>query len=120
MKKLLVSLLGISLLQAAPAVQEITTLKELKAATEAAENKPLVMFFYAPWCGVCKGMKDPYDQLAAELKGKAELVKISVENKTLKPLADSLGITSIPTIYIRKVGRQTKDQLKKAIEAAMG
>lgn len=116
MKLLSFLLLSSSLLQAVSPVKEITTLKEYKEVV--AQDKPLVLFFYAPWCAACKGMKDPFDEVAQELKDKALLVKINIENKELKPISESLGITAIPTIFIRKVGRQDKIQLKNTIEAA--
>lgn len=117
MKHLLISLtlLGASLI-AAPT--EITTMKEYKQLADAKE--PVVLFFYAPWCGACKKMKSPFDEITKELNGKARMVKINVDSKELKPLAQSLGITAIPTIVIRKTGVQPKEVLKKTIEAALG
>ncbi len=119
MKRLfLVIGLSASLFGATPPVKEITTMKEYNELSK--ENRPVVFFFYAPWCGACKGMKSPYDEISHELKDKALMVKINVDNKELKPLVQSLGITAIPTIFIKKVGAQKKEALKKIIEAAIG
>ncbi len=104
MKRLLIALMLSAALQAAAPVYEITTPQEYQQL--ASSKEPVVLFFYAPWCGACKKMKEPFDDVAHELSTKARFVKISIENKRLKPVADNLGVDSIPTIFTQKVGQK--------------
>lgn len=116
MKKLLTLLfVTASVLGSAP--QEVTTLKQYQQVM--AQDKPVVLFFYMPKCGACNKMKEPFSQLTKELAGQAYLVKINIDNKELAPIAQSYGITAVPTFFIRKVGAQPKDKLKSAILAAL-
>ncbi len=124
MKRLVLILALSSPLFSATPTLEVTTMKEYNLLT--AQDKPLVLFFYAPWCSACKSMKKPYDEVAQELKNNVIMVKISIDK--LRPLAESLGVKYIPTIFTRKVGgsfkktlvgEKPKHKLKKAIEAAI-
>jgi len=81
--------------------------------------------FWAPWCGPCRMIAPILDELAGELKDKARIVKINVdENPTV---AGQFGVMSIPTLLLfkngqkvdQKVGGQAKPQLKAFIEQAL-
>jgi thioredoxin 1 len=81
--------------------------------------------FWAPWCGPCRMIAPILDELAGELKDKAKIVKINVdENPTV---AGQFGVMSIPTLLLfkngkkidQKVGGQAKPQLKAFIEQAL-
>ena len=81
--------------------------------------------FWAPWCGPCRMIAPILDELAGELKDKAKIVKINVdENPTV---AGQFGVMSIPTLLLfkngqkvdQKVGGQAKPQLKTFIEQAL-
>ena len=80
--------------------------------------------FWAPWCGPCRMMSPIVDELAVELKGKANVIKVNVDEN--HNLASEFGITSIPALLLfnngkkvnQMVGAQSKPNLKQFIEAA--
>jgi len=81
--------------------------------------------FWAPWCGPCRMIAPILDELAGELKEKAKIVKINVDENPL--VAGQFGVMSIPTLLLfkdgrkvdQKVGGQAKPQLKAFIEQAI-
>ncbi len=94
------------------AAQELKTRAEYKEA--CAQKKPLEIFFYAPWCGACKGMKEPYDKIAKDSPDTL-MVKINIENKEFKGLMEAFCITSIPTIITRQTGMMKLEQLERMV-----
>jgi thioredoxin 1 len=89
-----------------------------------AEGVTLVDF-WAPWCGPCRMIAPILDELAGELKDKARIVKINVDENPV--VAGQFGVMSIPTLLLfkngqkvdQKVGGQAKPQLKAFIEQAL-
>ncbi len=87
-----------------------------------AENKVLLIDFYAPWCIPCKEMEPSLNKLAKEYEGKVTFSRIDLDKA--KPLARELNIESIPVIAVYKNGKelkrvtgfQTTSQLRKLIK----
>ena len=81
--------------------------------------------FWAPWCGPCRMIAPILDELAGELKDRARIVKINVDENPV--VAGQFGVMSIPTLLLfkdgqkvdQKVGGQAKPQLKAFIEQAL-
>ena len=93
--------------------QEITSLTKLRTALSS--KLPVVALFYAPWCGACKSMLEPFNKLACQLKDKASFIKVNAENEAFKDIVDAFGIEAIPTIVIKHVGVMDTEQLTKAV-----
>ncbi len=80
-------------------VKEISG-EELK--TLIAEKKTVVCDFWAAWCGPCRMLGPVIEKLAGEFAGKAEFVKVNIDENA--ETAIELGIMSIPDVYIFENG----------------
>lgn len=84
---------------------------------------PVVIDFWAPWCGPCQMMAPVFEELEKEYQGKAKLVKLNTDD--YPNLAGPFGIQGIPTLLILKGGKEVdrivgfgpKAMLKQKIEA---
>ena len=67
------------------------------------QDKPTLVDFYATWCGPCKMMVPVLKDLARDVKGKANILKVDIDKN--QRLAQKLGIRSVPTLMVYKNGR---------------
>jgi len=92
-------------------------------STLSSTDCPLLIDFWAPWCGPCKAIAPILDELADEMGDKIRICKIDVDKNT--GIAAEYNIRSIPTILIIKggetveqiIGLANKADIKKKLEA---
>lgn len=68
---------------------------------------PVLVDFYADWCGPCKMMSPILEELSQEFDGKIKIVKINVDNNP--ELSSKYGVMSIPNMIIFENGRQKEN-----------
>ncbi|HZV93502.1 MAG TPA: thioredoxin TrxC [Caldimonas sp.] len=99
------------LLGAAPVPLDDASFDKVVAKTEL----PVVVDFWADWCGPCRAMGPQYAKAAAELKGKALFAK--VDSDAAPRTSARFAVRSIPTLLMLRGGREVKRQAG-AIQAA--
>ncbi len=77
-----------------------------------AEGKPLVIDFWAPWCGPCRMVGPIIDELAAEYEGKVVIGKCDVDENG--DVSADFGIRNIPTVLFFKDGQLVDKQVGSA------
>jgi putative thioredoxin len=86
--------------QAAPAGDVIKDTSEatfMADVVEASREVPVIVDFWAPWCGPCKTLGPMLEKAVAEARGKVRMVKVNVDEN--QQIAAQLRIQSIPTVY---------------------
>jgi thioredoxin 1 len=108
------------------ASNDVVTLQDATFDKEVLKSDiPVLVDFWAVWCGPCKAIAPHVDELATQFKGKVKVAKMDVDEHQQVP--QQYGIRSIPTLLVFKGGRvvdtivgavsksKLEDSLKKAL-----
>jgi len=105
-------------------VKNTTAATFAKDVIEASRQVPVLVDFWAPWCGPCRMIAPLVEELARENEGSFKIGKVNIDDNP--SVAMNYGVNSIPTLMIFKggqvvdrfVGVQPKSRLQQAIDAA--
>ena len=93
---------------------------------EASKDTPVVVDFWAPWCGPCKQLMPALERAVSEAKGAVKMVKINIDDNPA--VAGQLGVRSIPAVFAFKdgeavdgfMGGQPESELQKFVGRLSG
>ena len=109
--------------------RRVTNLPQVTTASFRAEileaDQPVLVDFWAPWCGYCRSMTPVVEQLASEYGGRLKVVAVNAEAHS--SVAEHFAVRGLPTFLVVRagqvreqvVGAVTKAKLQQAIERAI-
>ena len=111
--------------QSGDLIKDVTIETFQKDVIEASMTTPVVVDFWATWCGPCKQIAPSLDEISEELDGKMSLAKVNIDENPETP--SKYGVRGIPTLMLfkdgevtsTKVGALPKSKLKEWVESVI-
>ena len=103
-----------------------TEINDSSFKSEVADAQmPVLVDFWAPWCGPCRMVAPVLEELAKEYEGKVKVVKLNIDEN--QGTATEYGVRSIPTLILFKdgkecekmIGVQSKENLKQMVDKVL-
>ena len=84
-------------------VTAVTTARFQQEVIEASKSQPVVVDFWAAWCGPCRALAPVLERVAPDYAGRATIVKLNTEEEP--GIAQAFNIRSLPTVAVFKDGK---------------
>lgn len=107
-------------------IKDSTDMSFMADVIEASKETPVVVDFWAPWCGPCKQLMPVLERVVKDAKGAVKMVKVNIDDNP--GVAGQLGVRSIPAVFAFKDGQpvdgfqggQPESELKKFVARLSG